>query len=60
MSGVNVNKLFRRILSNKDECTLEKSPTFRKGIAERITAPAENSLERVPGQDIISFESSQS
>ncbi len=57
MSGVNGNNMFRRILSKVEDSSVEKAPTFRKGIAERMAAPLkENSLERVPGHDMLSFE----
>ena len=57
MSGLNGKKMFRRILSKVEEATIEKAPTFRKGIAERMaSALKENSLERIPGHDILSFE----
>ncbi len=57
MSGLNGNKVFRRILSKVEDSSVEKAPTFRKGIAERIAASLkENSLERIPGHDMLSFE----
>lgn len=57
MSGVNGNNMFRRILSKVEDSSVEKAPTFRKGIAERMAAQLkENSLERVPGHDMLSFE----
>lgn len=57
MSGVNGNNMFRRILSKVEDNSTEKTPTFRKGISERIASPLrENSLERTPMQDTVSFE----
>ena len=57
MSGLKGNNMFRRILSNVEDVAMEKAPTFRKGIAERMSATLkENSLERISGQDVMSFE----
>lgn len=57
MSGVNGNNLFRKILSKAENMSSEKTPTFRKSISERMASPLkENSLERVPGHDMLSFE----
>ncbi len=57
MSGFNGNKMFRRILSKVEEATIEKVPTFRKGIAERMASSLkEKTLERIPGHDMLSFE----
>lgn len=57
MSGVNGNNLFRKILSKAENMSSEKTPTFRKSISERMASPLkENTLERVPGHDMLSFE----
>ncbi len=57
MSGLKGNNMFRRILSKVEDVAAEKAPTFRKGIAERVAASLkENSLERIPGHDVMSFE----
>ena len=57
MSGVNGNNMFRRILSKVEDNSMEKTPTFRKGISERLASPLrENSLERTPMQETVSFE----
>lgn len=56
MSGVNSN-MFRKILSKVEDMSSEKTPTFRKSISERMASPLkENTLERVPGHDMLSFE----
>ena len=57
MSGVNGNKLFRKILSKVEEGSFEKAPTYRKGIAERMLASLkENSIETSAANDAMSFE----
>lgn len=56
MSGVNGN-MFRKILSKVEDMSSDKKPAFRKSISERMASPLkENSLERVPGHDMLSFE----
>ncbi|MBS6552770.1 MAG: hypothetical protein KH321_02375 [Clostridium sp.] len=54
MLGKNV---FRKILSNTEDMNKEKK-SFRKSVAERLAAPLKgnNSLERVPGHDMLAFE----
>ncbi|CDC21007.1 MAG: hypothetical protein V8R83_07625 [Candidatus Gastranaerophilaceae bacterium] len=54
MLGKNV---FRKILSNVEDMNKEKQ-SFRKGLAERLSTPLKgnNTLERVPGHDMLAFE----
>lgn len=54
MLGKNV---FRKILSNVEDMNKEKQ-SFRKGLAKRLSTPLKgnNTLERVPGHDMLAFE----
>lgn len=58
MNSLNGKNMFRKIFTKNDEMSIDKSQTFRKGISERLSSSmnGNNTLERVPGHDMLSFE----
>lgn len=58
MNNVNGKNVFRKTVSAADESKKEKFSSFRKGLTERLSTPlrGNNTLERIPGQDILLIE----